>query len=157
MRRPSPPALLLTAAITLAVTSRAGAASSPVGEWVRQPGPGDKGLAMMALTIEQWGPDGVKLTYHGIGLKRPMTIWSANPDGSDAPVLIGGKPTAQTMAIKWIDAHHLTSVQKQGGKVLGTSTATLSPDFTTMTIENDYVVTDRRHKVGKSTEVWTRK
>jgi hypothetical protein len=37
-------------------------------------------------------------------------------DGADAPVLVAGKPSSETMAIKRVDDHHLTGLVKMNGR-----------------------------------------
>jgi hypothetical protein len=86
-----------------------------------------------------------------------MSIEAPAMNGGDVPILVDGKPTAGSMTITLIDDHHAMSVQKSGGKVVGTSKATLSPDFTTMTVENEFTTATAVHKIGKSTDVWLRK
>ena len=102
-----------------------------VGTWVKQ---GDSGPAL-AMTVE------------------------SALDGKESPVLLmGGKPSGETMAITRIDAHHLSTVLKMNGQPYGTSKATLSADGKTLTVENE--VTKPAvpgQPAGKTTEVWVRK
>jgi hypothetical protein len=43
------------------------------------------------------------------------------------------------------------------GKVFGNSKGTFSPDFKTLTVENDFSSAGGgTHQAGKSTELWTR-
>jgi hypothetical protein len=149
------PGLLLIAAWLLVAAAPAVAADSPVGTWVRQTSKDETGLPQMILIIERWGASGAKLTYRVAGVDKLMTI-SSPMDGSDVPVLLAGKPTGQTTGIKLVDEHHAKAVQKMKGKVVGTSTATLSEDFTKMTVENDFTAAPDR-KLGRSTEVWLRR
>ncbi len=146
---------MLAGAALFASAAPAAAADSPVGTWVRQTSKDETGLPQMTLTIEKWGAGGAKLTYRVVGVDKLMTI-STPMDGSDVPVLLAGKPTGQTTGIKLVDKHHAKAVQKMNGKTVGTSTATLSDDFTKMTVENDFTASPDR-KLGKSTEVWLRK
>jgi hypothetical protein len=78
-------------------------------------------------------------------------------DGTDAPLLVGGKPSGQTMAIRQIDDHHATAVLKTNGKPFGTAKGTLSADGKTLTIEDDYTAAAGGQQVGKQTEKWIRK
>ena len=142
--------------VSIALAALSWAADSPVGTWSRQPSTDDKGFPQMTMTIETWRSDGAKLTYHMIGGTMTMTISSAL-DGSDAPIVVDGKPSGQTMSIRSVDDLHATSVQKVGGKTVGTSRVTFSPDFTRLTIENDYMAPGPGRGPGKSTEVWLRK
>jgi hypothetical protein len=142
--------------VSIALAALAWAADSPVGTWVRQPSAEDKGMPQMTMTIDKWRDDGARLAYHMIGGERTITISSAL-DGSEAPIVVDGKPSGQTMSIKRVDDLHATSVQKVGGKTVGTSRVTFSPDFTRLTIESDYTAPGPGHGPGKSTELWLRK
>jgi hypothetical protein len=77
-------------------------------------------------------------------------------DFADAPLLVGGKPSGQTMAIKLVDKLHSVGVVKMNGKPFGTSKATFSPDFKTMAVVNDFTATVGGNSAGKSTETWVR-
>jgi hypothetical protein len=144
--------VLGAAILVLATSSLSVAASSPVGEWVRKSG-GDG--SPMKLTIERWGGQ-AKFVWHLPHAKMILSLVS-NLDGKDAPLLIDGKPSGETMAIKLVDAHHSSAVVKMGGKAYGTSKATFSDDFGTMTVDNDYESSVGGNPLGKSTEVWVRK
>ena len=73
-------------------------------------------------------------------------------DGTDAPTLIGGKPSGQTMAIKRVDDHHYTAVVKLNGQPMMTATGVVSADGKTMTVE------DVTQGAGiKTVETWVRK
>ncbi len=78
-------------------------------------------------------------------------------DGSDAPTLIGGQPTGQTMAITRVDATHATTVMKMNGTTFSRSTSTLSPDGRTMTVVNDITSAPGGPAVGTVTEVWVKR
>src|SRR6185369_8642626 len=97
-----------------------------------------------------------KLTYHLKQSALELTIVSAL-DGSDAPVLVNGKPSGQTMAIKRIDKLHSSTVVKMNGKPFGTSKGAFSEDFKTLTVENEFSESVGGNQAGKSTEVWIRK
>ena len=84
-----------------------------------------------------------------------MTLTSAL-DGSDAPLLIDGKPSGETMAVKLVDKRHAITTAKMQGKPFGTSKATYSADFKTLTIENDFAGSVGGNPAGKSTETWIR-
>jgi hypothetical protein len=131
----------------------AAAADSPVGKWVKKVEPGKMA---MTLTIEEWGSK-AKLTYTLKDAKMVLTIVS-NLDGSDAPVLLSGKPSGETMAIKRVDKRHATTVVKMNGKTFGTSKSSFSDDFNVLTVENDFTEGGGpANPPGKVTEVWTRK
>ena len=129
-------------------------AQTGVGEWVRQSeGATPAGLTM---TIEACCNGGRRVTYHIVGTTMVMTMESPF-DGSDAPVLVDGKPSGQTMAIKWVDSHHTFTVLKLNGQTMGISKAAFSADGKTITVENDYTSTAAGQPVGKLTEIWVRK
>jgi len=91
------------------------------------------------------------------GLQFVMSIESAL-DGSDAPFLVNGQPSGETMAITRTDSHHTAAVLKLNGKPFGTSKGTFSDDFTKFTVENEVQqATSVGPPRGKTTEVWTRK
>ncbi len=68
--------------------------------------------------------------------------------------LMGGKPSAETMAIKRIDDHHYSAVVKMNGQPFGTHNGTVSADGKTMTVES---VTKGGGQVMKIIETWVRK
>jgi hypothetical protein len=129
------------------------AADSPIGTYLKK---AEAGKPAMTMTIEQWAPGKAKLTYH---IKDPpivLTIVSAL-DGSESPVLMNGKPSGETMAIKLVDKLHSMTVVKMDGKPFGTSKGTFAPDFSTLTVENDFNGAAAGSAAGKSTEHWVRK
>ena len=85
-----------------------------------------------------------------------LTIVSAL-DGTESPVLMNGKPSGETMAIKVLDKLHSSTVVKMDGKAFGTSKGTFAPDFSTLTVENDFSGAAAGGAAGKSTEHWIRK
>jgi hypothetical protein len=138
----------------LAAAWPAAAADTPVGgTYVMQ---SKDGKGEMSMKIDQWGPGKVKLTYH---LKKvpnmEMTVVSGLK-GEDAIVAVNGKPTGETMAITISDLRHSSAVVKMNGKPMGKSKATFSPDFKTLTVENDMTAMVGNAAQGKSTEVWVR-
>ena len=78
-------------------------------------------------------------------------------DGSEAQVLINGKPSGETMAITHrVDAHHANTIIRMNGKEFATSTATLSADGKTLSVINDCGSTTGCMPIGKSTETWVK-
>jgi hypothetical protein len=155
MTRSATVRLLMSLVFTMLLgrAAPAAAADSPIGTWVKKTEPGKPA---MTLTIEAWGAGKGKLTWN---IKEPamaLTILAAM-DGSEAPLLINGKPSGETMAIKLVDKLHANTVVKMGGKPFGTSKATFSPDFKTMTVENEFSSSVGGNPAGKATEIWTRK
>lgn len=118
-----------------------------LGTWISKAHPG------MTMVIEPIGSDGRRITYHVLvnGNDSAMTLDSAM-DGTDAPMLVNGKPTGQTMAIKRLDNWHSATTIKSNGKITATSKAELSKDGGTITSENVDSATQ-----AKTTDVWTKK
>jgi hypothetical protein len=142
-------------AALLAGGGRAVAADSPVGTYARVgDAPRDKNFTM---TIERWNKSGAKLTYKMVGQPVVLTL-ETKLDGSDAPLVMNGQPTGETMGIKRIDGHHAATVLKMNGKQFGTTTATFNDDFTKLTIEDQVQeATQIGPPPGKTTETWVRK
>jgi hypothetical protein len=153
MRRCAGALVSLVALGSLAIVSSARAADSPVGTWVKKT---EAGESPMTLTIEKWGNGQGKLSWLLRQQNLTLTILS-NLDGNDAPLLINGKPSGETMAIKLVDKRHSTTVVKINGKPFGTSKGSFSEDFRTLTVENDFSASVAGNKAGKTTETWTRK
>jgi hypothetical protein len=49
-------------------------------------------------------------------------------DGKEAPALVAGKPSGETMAVTRVDDHHYNAVVKMNGQPFGTSNGTVAPD-----------------------------
>ena len=75
-------------------------------------------------------------------------------NGTEAPTLVGGKPTGQTMAIRRVDDHHYSAIVMMNGKPLGTSNGTVSPDNKSMTVESVFGTGGQGQK---TIETWVRK
>lgn len=129
-------------------------AQADIGTWVRQSGAATPGV--ITMTVEACCSGGRRITFRMEGTEMVMTVESPF-DGSDAPVLVDGKPSGETMAVKRLDDRHTTTVMKLNGKAFGTSKATLAADGSTITVENDVTSTDGGQQVGKTTETWVRK
>ena len=124
-----------------------------IGTWVKQgTTPGQPGLTMV---VEACCGGGRRLIYKA-GETVVLTVESPL-DGSDAPEMSMGKPTGETMGIKRVDDHHTMTVLKLNGQQFGTSTATISDDGKTLTIENNITAPLGGRRVGKTTETWVRK
>src|SRR5258706_4521825 len=127
-----------------------------IGTWQKRD---PKGVAMI-MTIERAGA-GLKITYRFPGATAKglenMTMTIVSPlDGSEAPVLLNDKPSAETMAIKRIDGSHSVTVVKMGGQPFGTSRAELSADGKTIKVENETAVSPPG-KPDKTIEYWDRR
>ena len=106
----------------------------PTGTWVRRdPLPG----GALTLTVEAAGT-GRKLTYK-FAPNAPagsVMVVVTQLDGKDAAVLLDGKPTGQTMAIRLIDSRHTFAVMKFEGKEGTTAKSELSADGKVLKVEN---------------------
>ena len=117
--------------------------------WVRTDAQG-KGIIM---TVEACCNGGLRLTYHlpATACQLQVTLVVDSPmTGAEAPLMIGGKPSGETMAIKRVDEHHYSTVVKMGGKPYGTSDGTVSADARTLTVVSV-------SQAGKIIETWVRK
>jgi len=121
--------------------------------WLRTDAEG-KGMTM---TAEACCNGGLRLVYQiPLAANQPAATMTVDSpmDGTEAPVLMGGKPSTETMAIRRVDDHHYSAVLRMGGKPFGTSNGTVSPDGKTMTVET---VSQGGGKVVKTIETWVRK
>ena len=137
----------------LSVTVRAD--SVWVGTWVqRQTG---QGLAL-SMTLEEVG-NSWKLTYKLTGPNTPtITINVLLPlDGRDAPTMVDGKPTGQTMSLRKIDSRHYAGVLKFQGKETGTSKGEISSDGKVLKVETDNTIDSANGPAGKITQYWDKK
>ena len=148
--------VLFSFAVLLVGAPPAAAADSPVGTWVKKAAPG---LPTMTLRIEAWGKGKARLvwTFKGQGMDGVIMSVVSALDGKEAPVLLNGKDSGETMAITLVDKLHSQTVVKMKGKPFGTSKGAFSPDFNTLTVENDFATAVGGNPAGKTTEVWTRK
>jgi hypothetical protein len=124
-----------------------------VGTWVRTP---TKAMPdSMTMKIEVCCGGGRRLSY-SLAKQAIVMLVETKLDGSEAPVLINGKPSGETMAITRVDAHHADTILRMNGKEFGTSKATLSTDGKTLSVINDCASTVGCMPLGKSTETWVR-
>jgi len=131
-------------------------AQTGIGTWVRQPDP--KMPGDITMIVEACCNGGRRLTYRiKIGNETQVMVVESAFNGMDAQVLLGGKPSGETMAIQRIDDYHWTAVVKLNGQTFGTSRGTLSADQKTITVENDFTAATPFQAAGKQTEVWTKK
>jgi hypothetical protein len=122
--------------------------------WVRTDESG-KGIT---LTVEACCNGGLRLIYHVpiTGGQPAMVLTVDSPmNGTEAPALVAGKPSGETMAVKKLDDHHYSAVVKMGGQPFATFNGTVSADGKTMTVET---VTETPGGQGqKIIETWVRK
>jgi hypothetical protein len=120
--------------------------------WLRTDAQG-KGITMK---VEACCNGGLRLTYHipPVGNQPAMTLTVDSPmDGSDAPALVGGKPSGETMGVKRLDDHHYSAVVKMNGQPISTSNGTVSADSKTITVET---VSQGGGNAAKVIETWIR-
>lgn len=124
------------------------------GTWIKR---GSKpGLIMI---VESVGA-GLKLTYRmngadGKPMKQGVMTIVTMLDGKEAAVLVDGKPSGETMAIKRIDASHTFTVIKMQGKEFGTSKLEVSGDGKTLEVEN-HTAASAGQPAAVAMEYWDR-
>ena len=121
--------------------------------WLRTD-PQGKGIV---LSVEACCNGGLRLTWQipPMGGQPASTMTVDSPmNGTEVPVLIAGKPSGETMAIKRVDDHHLTAILKMNGQPFGTYSGTVSPDNKSMTVDSVYGTGSQTQKI---TETWVRK
>jgi hypothetical protein len=121
--------------------------------WLRTDAPG-KGITM---TLEVCCNGGLRFVYQipPMGGQPGSTMSVDSPmDGRDAPALVGGKPSGETMAVTRTDDRHYNAVVKMNGQPFVTSSGTVSADGKTMTVET---VSQGGGQVMKIIETWVRK
>ena len=140
----------------LSLSSIATADSSWNGTWIlREAQPGGQ----LTMKVEEVGT-GWKVTYTVIGPGAPGasdSLLLTPLDGKDVPVLIGGKPSGQTMAMKKLDGHHTVNVTKFQGKVIGISKAELSTNGKVIKIETEYPDSNPGAPAASQIAYWDRK
>ena len=146
-------AFAVVAALACAFWSTPASSQLGVGVWVKQDSGSQKPLTM---TVEECCNGGRRLTYFLGDLDLEMVVESAF-DGSEAQVLIAGKPSGETMAITRVDSHHTSTIIRMNGKPFGTSKAELSADGNKLTVRNEYAQAAGGHAAGVQNEVWIRK
>jgi hypothetical protein len=104
------------------------------GTWVERLPAGSK-RPQLTMTVSDAGGGKRLITYTTAGQPQKMTVLTRG-EGEDAPVLLDGKPTGQTMAIRVVDERHRATVLKMNGKQTGTSRAELSAEGKVLTVEN---------------------
>lgn len=136
-----------------AAAPRTASAQLEIGTWTRK---ATDTQPAMTMKIEPCcGGKGRKLSYtlNSTGTALSLTL-DSKLDGSEAPVMMNGTASGETMAIKRVDARHVTNVLKINGTKFATSVATLSADGKTLTVVTDVSTAMAGMQVGKTTEVW---
>lgn len=126
-----------------------------IGTWVRRP---TASMPAMTMEIGVCCNGGRRLTYH-IDMEKKQILLTVDTqlDGKEAAVLMDGKPSGETMAIKRVDAHNASTVVKLNGTFFGTAKGTLSADGKTLTVLDDFTSSVGGYPAGKFTEVWDKK
>lgn len=141
------------AVFLITLTSGRLQAEFSIGTWV-QTAP-MKGLTM---TVEECCNGGRRLTFQvTLDQKRQTFTVESRFDGSDAPVLVDGKPNGETMALKRDSDLRTTTVFKRSGKVYRRSTTVESSDRRTLTVENEFIDPADGRGTGKMTETYARR
>jgi hypothetical protein len=142
----------VAAIIVVAIFPRTASAQLPLGTWLRTDLPREQSMTM---TVEACCNGGRRLVYRVAGSTQVMLTVDSPMDGSEVPVLVGGKPSGETMAIKIVDKFHSVTILKMNGQPYGTSKGTLSADGNSLTVENE-VAQMAGQPAGKATEKWAR-
>ena len=149
MKRP-----IACVAYLLSLSPVFGVDSLPIGTWVHRE---TKETVHMTMKVDAAGA-GVKLTYTITTAQMPaasiMTVVS-QLDGKDAVVMVDGKPSAETMAIRSIDSRHTTGIVKMNGQQISTSQSEISPDGKVLKVENTAKGPDGKPAI--TVEYWDRK
>jgi len=126
-----------------------------VGTWNKR---GDRPTLLMIIepaggatkiTYKVLTPDGKPLPHADMTLVTQL-------DGNEVPVLVNGKPSGETMAIRRIDERHTSTVVKMNGAPFGTSKSELSADGRTLTVENTATGGASGMPAGTKVEHWDR-
>lgn len=133
-------ALLVGTVLAFAADTLAVAADAPdpvVGTWTLNsakskfnPGPAPKSITR----IYAQSAHGIALTLNGVAADgSPMSQQSTfNYDGKDYPFT--GSPNFDMLSLKRVDASTVKSTLKKAGKVVGTTTRTISADGKVLTL-----------------------
>lgn len=126
-----------------------------IGTWNKR---GDHPLMLMIIE-----PDGsaTKITYKVLtpdGKPMPQAVMTlvTQLDGNEVPVLVNGKPSGETMAIRRIDERHTSTIVKMNGAPFGTSKSELSADGRTLRVENTTSGDVPGQPAGTRIEYWDR-
>jgi len=137
-------------ATLLALAPPLAAADLWIGTWVQRNQP-------ITMIIEPNGASGLKITYRvKTASNETVMVVESAMNGTDAPVKVDDKPSAQTSAWKRLDDRHISAVGKVHGQAFEYSTGEVSADGKTLTVQKDYPSTPQANLV-KITEIWDRK
>jgi hypothetical protein len=147
----------IAVAVGVLALSSIAPAQIAVGTWVKR----GTSTGAMTMLVENAGT-GLRLTYRIVAAAGTATApiiltVTTGLDGKDAPVIINGKPSGETMAIRRIDATHTFALLKLQGSEFGRSTSEISPDGRILKVENDITAAAGGRSVGKQIEYWDRR
>lgn len=129
---------VLLAAGSAAVVA-APAADPVIGTWQLNvakskfsPGPAPKSDTRTYEATDQ----GIAMTWKSVGAdgKEIVAKSTFKADGKDYPLT--GVPNFDSLSLKQVDDHTVQSTQKKGGKVVGTTTRTVSKDGKVLTLNS---------------------
>ena len=130
-------ALLLAVGSTAVVA--APAADPVIGSWQLNvakskfsPGPAPKSDTRTYAASDQ----GITMTWKSVGAdgKEIVAKSTFKADGKDYPAT--GAPNFDSLSLKQVDDHTVQSTQKKAGKVVGTTTRTISKDGKVLTLSS---------------------
>jgi hypothetical protein len=103
----------------------------PNGTYVRRASDG----VHSTMIVEAAG-SGRKLTFK-VDVPGGVTtmVVTTQLDGKDAPVLVDGKPSGETMAIRMVDDRHVVNILKMNGSVVATEKSEVSADGKLIKVE----------------------
>jgi hypothetical protein len=111
----------------------------------------------IVLNVESCCNGGLRLVYQipPMGGQPASTLSVDSPmNGTEAPALIAGKPSGETIAIKRVDDHHLTVILRMKGQPFATYNGTILPDNKSTTVDSVHGTGSQAQKI---TETWVRK
>ena len=120
-----------------AAVAAAPAADPVIGTWQLNvakskfsPGPAPKSDTRTYEATDQ----GISMTWTSVAADGKQTVAKSTfkTDGKDYPMT--GNPNFDTLSLKQVDDHTVQSSQKRGGKVIGTTTRTVSKDGKVLTL-----------------------
>jgi hypothetical protein len=126
-------------AVGSAAVVAASAADPVIGNWQLNvakskftPGPAPKSDTRTYVASDQ----GITMTWKSVGSdgKEIVAKSTFKVDGKDYPIT--GIPNFDTLSLKQVDEHTVQSTQKLGGKVVGTTTRTVSKDGKVLTLHS---------------------
>lgn len=144
--------MTMVGVLLLAGYAKSAQAQLAVGTWIQESG---QLVGQVTMKVEMCCGNGRRISYFFKGNPAATMIIESAFDGTEAAVLVGGKPSGETMAIKRIDSRHTLTAIKMDGKAFGTSRAELSADGNTLNVENTTAAYAGQTPT-KKTEIWVK-